>query len=196
MKKVQDLQMLAEKYGIDDIFQDNGGKVLQSLILLGLTASPGREGNDALDIDGNEYELKTINIKKRTGVTTHHHLNLKILAKYRKVKAWYISLYEGINLIEIYKIDAGGLEPLFKDWENILVEVSSINNPKIPLSFIYNALQTEHATRVYPIILEGISALERICDHPRKPRKTKKMIHSELTSPNSTQQSLWEEDAE
>ncbi len=42
----QDLQDLATKYGINDIFQDNGGKVLQSLIILGLKLSPGREGNE------------------------------------------------------------------------------------------------------------------------------------------------------
>lgn len=35
-EKVQELQMLAKEYGIADIFQDNRGKVLQVLIMLGL----------------------------------------------------------------------------------------------------------------------------------------------------------------
>lgn len=84
-----------------DIFQDNGGKVLQVLILLGLKILPGREGNDAIDAEGNEYELKTIkrSLNKNAGVTTHHHLNRYILAKYRAVKAWYIAIYEGIELM-------------------------------------------------------------------------------------------------
>lgn len=33
---VQQYQDLATKHGIDDIFQDNGGKLLQVLLLLGL----------------------------------------------------------------------------------------------------------------------------------------------------------------
>ncbi len=32
------LQKLAEKHGINDIFQDNGGKLLQVLLLTGLEA--------------------------------------------------------------------------------------------------------------------------------------------------------------
>ena len=86
----RELQDLATKYGIRDIFQDNGGKVLQSLILLGLRLAGGREGNDAVDTEGNEYELKTLNVSlgASRGVTTHHHLNLGILAKYRSVRAW------------------------------------------------------------------------------------------------------------
>lgn len=74
IKSIQELQNLANEYGITDIFQDNGGKTLQLLILLGLRISPGREGNDAIDAEGNEYELKTINVSlnRSGGVTTHH----------------------------------------------------------------------------------------------------------------------------
>ncbi len=148
MAGCQALQDLAVKYGIKDIFQDNGGKVLQSLIILGLTAKPGREGNDAVDDEGNEYELKTLNISLRTSVTTHHHLNLRILDKYRKVKAWYISLYENIALKEIYRITPEQLAPIFDLWENRLRQegATPINNPKIPLSFI-----TTRGTKVYPL---------------------------------------------
>jgi Restriction endonuclease PvuII len=59
LENVRSLQRLANEYDIPDIFQDNGGKVLQLLILLGLKQSKGREGNDAVDEEGNEYELKT-----------------------------------------------------------------------------------------------------------------------------------------
>ena len=57
-------QKLADKHGIDDIFQDNGGKLLQLILVLGLTVLPGREGNDAKDATGKEYELKTVNLLK------------------------------------------------------------------------------------------------------------------------------------
>jgi len=54
---IRQYQELASKHGIHDIFQDNGGKLLQVLLVLGLKALPGREGNDAVDDEGNEYEL-------------------------------------------------------------------------------------------------------------------------------------------
>ncbi|MFO5438059.1 MAG: type II site-specific deoxyribonuclease, partial [Dolichospermum sp.] len=70
-------------------------------------------------------------------VTTHHHLNLDILAKYRAVKAWYIAVYEGIVLKAIYKIEPNSLEVKFSYWESrIRGGMNSINNPKIPLSLI------------------------------------------------------------
>jgi len=137
LKAIQELQTLANEYGINDVFQDNGGKVLQVLILLGLRISPGREGNDALDTEENEYELKTINKLLSRSVTTHHHLNLDILAKYRAVKAWYIAVYEGIVLKAIYKVNPSALEVKFSYWESrIIGGMKSINNPKIPLGLI------------------------------------------------------------
>lgn len=145
----QDLQDLATKYGIEDIFQDNGGKVLQTLIILGLRVTGGREGNDAIDNYGNEYELKTLNISlgKNRGITTHHHLNLGILAKYRSVHAWYIALYDGIILNEIYRLTPQELEPIFMGWERRLIANGNLplNNPKIPISFVRAT-----GSRVYP----------------------------------------------
>jgi hypothetical protein len=41
MPAIRKLQKLASKHGIDDIFQDNGGKILQILLLTGLTILPG-----------------------------------------------------------------------------------------------------------------------------------------------------------
>jgi len=144
----QDLQDLATKYGINDIFQYNGGKVLQSLIILGLKLSPGREGNDAFDDQGNEYELKTLNVSldRSRGVTTHHHLNLTILKKYRAVAAWFISLYDGIVLQEIYRITPMQLVPIFAAWEaRISSQNIPLNNSKIPIKIIRDL-----GTRVYP----------------------------------------------
>lgn len=145
-----ELQTLATKYGIADIFQDNGGKVLQSLIILGLRFTGSREGNDAIDTEGNEYELKTVNIAlgRSRGVTTHHHLNLGILDKYRRVRAWYISLYENITLIEIYRLTPEKLAPIFDKFEQRLVAGGNapLNNPKIPMAFV-----RRHGTRVWPI---------------------------------------------
>jgi len=129
-------QELASEYGIKDIFQDNGGKLLEILILTGLQNLPGRQGNDAVDEDGNEYEIKTINSKLTKSVSTHHHLNLQILDKYRKAK-WIFAIYEDVKLLEIYEVEPEDLESYFSSWEGrIIVTCSSLNNPKIALSHI------------------------------------------------------------
>jgi hypothetical protein len=57
MPAVREYQALAEQHGIGDIFQDNGGKLLQVILTMGLTVLTKREGNDARDDAGREYEL-------------------------------------------------------------------------------------------------------------------------------------------
>lgn len=130
-------QSLATKYEISDVFQDNGGKLLQVLIKTGLKNMPGREGNDAVDDKGREYELKSVNALLTKSFSTHHHLNPTILKKYRKV-AWIFAEYEGIELSKIYIMTAKKLEPYFQKWEAKWHEDGGkdINNPKIPLKFV------------------------------------------------------------
>ena len=130
-------QRLAEAHGINDIFQDNGGKLLQVLLATGLTCLPGREGNDACDSDGREYELKSVNTLLQRQFSTHHHLNPVILAKYRSVE-WLFAVYEGIELRAIYRMKPQGLEPLFARWEKKWHDEGGkdINNPKIPLRLV------------------------------------------------------------
>ena len=82
---IREYQALASKHGIGDIFQDNGGKLLQLLLITGLKGVGSREGNDAQDAQGNEYELKSVNTLLTQSFSTHHHMNPTILAKYRKV---------------------------------------------------------------------------------------------------------------
>jgi Restriction endonuclease PvuII len=137
LAKTEDLKQLAREYSIPDIFQDNGGKVVQLLILLGLKTLPGREGNDAVDENGEEYELKTINYTLTNQVSTHHHLNKDIIDKYRKVKAWCFGIYEHGDLWEIWKVYPSALEDLFQYWEyQIDQKGKEPNNPKIPLWYI------------------------------------------------------------
>jgi transcriptional regulator with XRE-family HTH domain len=139
-------QELATRHGIDDVFQDNGGKLLQTLILLDLQKLPRREGNDATDASGNEYELKTLNVKLTHSFSTHHHLNPKIVKKYREVTAWFFSVYEHIELIRIYRMAPAQLEPFFTKWEKKWrAKKKDLNNPKVPLSFV-----EKHGQLVYP----------------------------------------------
>lgn len=144
---IREYQTLATKHGIDDVFQDNGGKLLQTLILLNLQKLPRREGNDATDAAGNEYELKTLNVRLTKSFSTHHHLNPTILKKYRAVAAWYFSVYEHIELSKIYRLTPSQLKPFFSAWEKKWKkDKKDINNPKIPLSFVEG-----NGTLVYPL---------------------------------------------
>ena len=134
---VQEYQALATKHGIDDIFQDNGGKLLQVLLLMGLTILPGREGNDAVDASGREYELKSVNIELTKGFSTHHHMNPTIIAKYRQVP-WVFAIYRHIALQAVYLLEPADLEFYFTKWEQKWRADGGkdINNPKIPAVYV------------------------------------------------------------
>lgn len=139
------LQELASKHGIRDIFQDNGGKLLQVLLITGLEALPGREGNDAKDAAGQEYELKSVNILLTKSFSTHHHINPGIIAKYRQVH-WIFAVYKGIKLLSIYRLTPADLEPFYTRWETKwhYDGEKDINNPKIPLRYV-----EEHGELIY-----------------------------------------------
>lgn len=144
-------QLASDACNIQDVFQDNGGKLLQMLLITGLTnLDESREGNDAIDANGVEYELKSVNIKLTKSFSTNHHLNHKILGKYRNAD-WAFAVYEDIELKEIYVMTPDKLEPYFKKWEDTINEelekddkYKGINNPKIPLAFVI-----ENATCIY-----------------------------------------------
>lgn len=134
---IQQYQELATQYNIKDIFQDNGGKYLQLMMILGLRTDGAREGNDASDVDGNEYEIKTVNLELQNQFTTHHHMNPIIIAKYRQVD-WFFAPFFGIELKAIYRMKPNAMEPFYKKWESKWHADGGkdINNPKIPLSFV------------------------------------------------------------
>lgn len=134
---VQRYQDLASRHGINDIFQDNGGKLLQVLLIMGLRVIPGREGNDAVDLDGKEYELKSVNIELTKSFSTHHHMNPVIIKKYRKVD-WIFAVYRNIEIQAIYRLTPKALEPYYKKWEAKWRADGGkdINNPKVPLGYV------------------------------------------------------------
>lgn len=143
-RQLSTLQEIAHEYGIDNIFQDNGAEILQQLIYLNFKAVPGREGNDGVDINGCEWEMKSLDISKgNKGITTNHHLNAAIIEKYRTVP-WSVALYDGIHLKKIYIVGNEQLQPMFAEWERKLETSASLNNPKIPLKYI-----EEHGILIY-----------------------------------------------
>jgi len=134
---IRKYQELATKNGINDIFQDNGGKLLQVLLDLDLKVLEGREGNDAVDASGQEYELKSLNIELVKGFSTHHHMNPVIIAKYRQVP-WIFAIYKNIELQAIYRLEPEDLEEMYVKWEEKWHRDGGkdINNPKIPLKYV------------------------------------------------------------
>lgn len=145
-------QELASKHGIHDIFQDNGGKILQVLLLVGLHGLPGREGN--------EYELKSVNIRLTHSFSTHHHMNPTIIAKYRKV-SWIFAVYESIEIKTIFLMTPQDLEPYYKRWEVKWHADGGkdINNPKIPLKFVeeYGKLLYENIAEPGATVMEPMA---------------------------------------
>ncbi|UNK55020.1 PDDEXK family nuclease [Rahnella aceris] len=134
--QVQAYQELANKHGIYDIFQDNGGKLLQVLLMLSLEVLPGREGNDARDSTGMEYELKSVNIDLTKGFSTHHHMNPTIIAKYRQVP-WVFAIYKNIAIQSIYILNPTDLEFYYTKWTTQWnTNQRDINNPKIPVKYV------------------------------------------------------------
>ncbi len=117
--------------------QDNGGKLLQIALVTGLRILTSREGNDAVDESGKEYELKSVNVLLTRSFSTHHHMNPTIIAKYRKVD-WVFAVYESIELKEIYLLTPERMEPFYAKWEDKWHRDGGkdINNPKIPLSYV------------------------------------------------------------
>lgn len=144
---IQDYQALAARHGIEDIFQDNGGKLLQVLLLTGLKILPGREGNEAVDATGQEYELKSVNIELTKGFSTHHHMNPTIVAKYRQVP-WIFAIYRHINLLCVYRLAPTDLEFYFTKWEEKWRADGGkdINNPKIPVGYVMEHGELLHGT--------------------------------------------------
>ena len=134
---IREYQILAQENGIKDIFQDNGGKLLQVLLATGLSNLAGREGNDARDRFGREYELKSVNINLTKSFSTHHHMNPTIIAKYRQVD-WVFAIYADIELMSVFLMKPHHLEYYYSQWESKWHETNGkdINNPKIPVNFV------------------------------------------------------------
>ncbi len=150
-RQLETLQGIAAEFGISNIFQDNGAEILQQLIYLNFKVVPGREGNDGVDRNGCQWEMKSLDISKgNKGITTNHHLTQGIIDKYRTVP-WSLSIYDGIKLKKIYVIKREIMEPLYQKWEEILKTRSHLNNPKIPLKYIEeNAVLIYQEGDIYP----------------------------------------------
>jgi hypothetical protein len=164
MAGVQKLQNLAQYHGITDIFSDNGGKVVQVAVAVGLDIVPGRMGADARDRLGNEYEMKTLDLAKKTrGFSTNHHLNLGTIAKFRS-RRFVFATYGGIVLQEAFMVLPEDMEPLYEKWTRMLKSQDHINNPKIPLDYVRDVGTVMYLKDVAPAWMEGKTPIADLVD--------------------------------
>lgn len=154
-----DLQRYATAAGIHNVMTDNGYQELILLTMFGLKKLR-REGNDAVDDQGREYELKTVGRTNSDGrrktslsVTTEHTMTNANIARYRAAHLWIIAIFNQSLPEAIYEVTPLALEPYFKAWEARLDERDGdwrlirdhLNNPKIPMWFV-----EQHGLRVWP----------------------------------------------
>lgn len=99
------------------------------------------------DAAGNEYELKSVNLKRTNQFTTHQHTNPTIIAKYRQVD-WIFATYAGIELKNIYRLRPAAMEPFYQRWEAKWHADGGkeINNLKVPLVYV-----EQHGELLYPL---------------------------------------------
>lgn len=153
------LQDMAAVHGIHNVFDDNGYKDLLLLTLFGLRKL-GREGDDAIDAEGRQFETKTVarmsskgERKATLSVTTEHTMTLANIERYRRTFMWIVAVFDGAEPEAIWEIKASALEPFFTLWEKKLRELDEyerpvrdhLNNPKVPLAFI-----AEQGVQVWP----------------------------------------------
>jgi hypothetical protein len=128
-------QAIASKHGVHDVFQDNGGRIIQIILALNLKVLPGRTGNDAVDCEMNQYELKSICVPGCGGFSTSHHLNLKTIEKLKGV-SWIFAFFKGNTMFQIYKVSPNKMEKVYSKWINDLRFKDHLNNPKVSIEFV------------------------------------------------------------
>lgn len=137
-KGLREAQTLATEYGISDVLQESSGKLLQVLIVLGLRLLPNRSGTAAADTEGNTYEIRMFNrsLSRNIGIPLQEEVDASTLAGYRAARAWFVAVYEGVTLKEIYRINPADLESLFRQWEKKLQQTGSLKSPRLPLRYV------------------------------------------------------------
>lgn len=137
------LQVHGTKKDVVSVFDDGGFRELLLSTLFDLKLHNGRHGDDAYDSDGNNYELKTVNLvdtsgnlRKNPGITTCHHVNAEIIKRYRNLHAWIVGIFFINEPVEIYELHPSHISHYLDAWEAVIGTsgISHINNPKIKFS--------------------------------------------------------------
>lgn len=171
---------MAAVHGIHNVFDDNGYKDLLLLTLFGLRKL-GREGDDAVDAQGRQFETKTVARVSSKGmrktslsVTTEHTMNLANIERYRQTFMWIVAIFDGAEPEAVWEIRAASLEPFFALWESRLRELDDYERPALSHD-LGNCASYAEATR-----RSRAAARARACLHggsARQPRRPISPIH-------------------
>lgn len=103
-----------------------------------LSSPPKKRKSDFIvNEQGEPHVIRIVNIDKTNKVDIHYRMNPTV-AKLYKRDTWIIAVYNGIELLEIYKLTPKQLNPFYLKWNQKWKADGGkdINNPKIPLSFV------------------------------------------------------------
>jgi hypothetical protein len=116
------------------------------LLITGLKGVGSREGNDAQDAQGNEYELKSVNTSVDAELldASSHESNHPCQISEGGLGVWLFM--RELSCRQFTSMKPTALEPYFSKWESKWHESGGkdINNPKIPVKFV-----VEHGELVY-----------------------------------------------
>ncbi|WP_446936284.1 hypothetical protein [Lysinibacillus fusiformis] len=139
LSKGNSLQEEANQHDIIHVFDDGGFRELVLLKMFNLRTNVGRHGDDAIGLDGKQYELKTVNLintkgelRKNPGITTCHHMNNVIIDRYRNVEGFIIGIFYYHIPARIYLVRPHIFEVFFMKWETQMQkqQLQHLNNPK------------------------------------------------------------------
>lgn len=149
---INELQKIAELWGINDVISNNNLRTLQILMLLDIRPYRTYNGNDAHDSKDNDYEIKTIASGAKS-VTTGR-VSLSVIERYSKAH-WLIGVFEDNHLTNLYYMSPVALRKYFRRWRRKLVanDRKVYNNPSFPFSLVEKhgkLLYTTESTLVKP----------------------------------------------
>ena len=104
----------------------------------GLLWNPGRGETDAVSQDDEQYELKSTDIKygRTPSWPTSREVTATVLAAFRAMDFFAFAVFDGIQLLALYRVPSEALAPVFADLDAKLEAKTqlgrNLNNPKIP----------------------------------------------------------------
>jgi hypothetical protein len=139
---ISNLQEIANRHGVPDILQDGGAKTLKICLMLGLIPTGKKQGNDAHDIHGHPYEIKTADINRNWGgFGISAKLSIPILERYRGVH-WVFSVYSGVTMLELYRVHKNMMGEHYEKWEKLILRSGkpfTTASPIVPFDWVREA---------------------------------------------------------
>jgi Restriction endonuclease PvuII len=138
------LESAANRAGIHNVFDDGGLRTLLLCTMLGISPLRGRLGDDACDLVGRHFELKTVNLKaangtrrRLSGVSSDHSLSEATIDRYTALDGWIIGVFWAHVPIQVWQVPAVAFQTTLDTWRRQIRERGKdLANPKFPWSIV------------------------------------------------------------